>query len=142
MVRRIHSILLLLALLIGSAGMNYVEAAVYSGTCGAAGNEANVTWELNTEVGTLDINGTGAMTHYWSLTDIPWYNYRQYITRIYVYYGVTAIGHHAFYDCSNVTKISLGNSLTSIGVLSFGFCRKLTSLEIPENVTSIGDQAL
>ena len=117
-----------------------VSAEVYSGTCGAAGNEANVTWEVDTEDGSLYIKGTGAMTHYWSLTDIPWYAYRQYITRIYV--SVTAIGHHAFYDCSNVTEISLSNSLTSIGVLSFGFCRKLTTLEIPVNVASIGDQAL
>lgn len=140
MMRRIHRIVFLLALLIGSAGMSYVQAAVYSGTCGAAGNEANVTWELDTEDGSLFIKGTGAMTHYWSLTDIPWYAYRQYITGIYV--SVTAIGHHAFYDCSNVTEISLSNSLTSIGVLSFGFCRKLTTLEIPNSVTSIGDQAL
>ena len=140
MTRRIHSILLLFALLVGGAGMNYVQAAVYSGTCGAAGNEANVTWEVDTEDGSLYIKGTGAMTHYWSLTDIPWYAYRQYITKIYV--SVTAIGHHAFYDCSNVTEISLSNSLTSIGVLSFGFCRKLTTLEIPVNVASIGDQAL
>jgi len=142
MVRRMHRIVLLIALLIGGAGMNYVHAEVYSGTCGAAGNEANVTWKLNTEDGTLTISGTGAMVHYWSLPDIPWYAYRQYITRIYVYSGVTAIGHHAFYDCPNVTTVSLYSGLTSIGVLSFGFCRKVTSLEIPVNVTSIGDQAL
>ena len=35
MVHRIHSIVLLFALLIGGAGMNYAEAATYSGTCGA-----------------------------------------------------------------------------------------------------------
>ena len=118
-----------------------VSAAVYSGTCGAAGNEANVTWELDTETGRLEISGSGPMTHYWSLTDIPWYNYRQYVTSISVRYGVTAIGHHALYDFPNVTDISC-NYVTSIGVLSFGFCRKVTSLEIPNSVTSIGDQAL
>ena len=140
-IRRVHSIILLLALLVGGAGMSYVQAEVYSGTCGAAGNEANVTWELNTETGLLEIEGSGPMTHYWSLTDIPWYNYRQYVTSITVRYGVTAIGHHAFYDFPNVTDISC-DYVTSIGVLSFGFCRKLTSLKIPESVTSIGDQAL
>ena len=141
MIRRIHRIVLLFVLLIGGAGSNYVQAEVYSGTCGAAGNEANVTWELNTETGRLEINGSGPMTHYWSLTDIPWYNYRQYVTSITVRYGVTAIGHHAFYDFPNVTDISC-NYVTSIGVLSFGFCRKVTSLKIPNSVTSIGDQAL
>ena len=142
MVRRTHSILLLLALLFGVAGMSYVQAATYSGTCGAAGNEANVTWELNTELGRLEIEGTGPMTHYWSLTDIPWYAYREYVRTIFVEPGVTTIGHHAFYDFPNVTSVYLYSSLTSIGVLSFGFCRKLTSLEIPDGVTSIGEQAL
>ena len=132
--------MLLLFLLI-SGTMHYVQAEVYSGTCGAAGNEANVTWELDTELARLEISGSGPMTHYWSLTDIPWYNYRQYVTSISVRYGVTAIGHHAFYDFPNVTDISC-NYVTSIGVLSFGFCRKVTSLEIPASVTSIGDQAL
>ena len=122
--------------------MSYVRAAVYSGTCGAAGNEANVTWELNTEDGTLNISGTGAMVHYWSLPDIPWYAYREYVRTIHVYTGVTTIGHHAFYDFPNLTTVYTYSSLTSIGVLSFGFCRKVTSLEIPVSVTSIGDQAL
>ena len=142
MTRRIHSIVLLFVLLIGGARMNYVQAEVYSGTCGAAGYEADVTWELDTETGILDINGTGAMTHYWSLPDIPWYNYRQYVTAIFVSTGVTTVGHHAFYDFPNVKSIYLYSTLTSIGVLSFGFCRKVTSLEIPNSVTSIGDQAL
>ena len=142
MPRRHHSIIFLFVLLLGCAWMNYVQAATYSGTCGAAGNEANVTWELNTEDGTLNISGTGAMVHYWSLPDIPWYNYRQYVTAIFVSPGVTTVGHHAFYDFPNVKHIYLYSTLTSIGVLSFGFCRKVTSLEIPNSVTSIGDQAL
>jgi hypothetical protein len=122
--------------------MNYVEAATYSGTCGAADNEANVMWVLSTEQGRLVISGTGPMTHYWSLTDIPWYAYREYVRTIFVEPGVTTIGHHAFYDFPNLTTVYTYSSLTSIGVLAFGFCRKITSLEIPKNVTSIGDQAL
>jgi len=141
MAHRIHRIIFFFALLFGCTRMSYVQAEVYSGTCGAAGNEANVTWELNTETGLLEIEGSGPMTHYWSLTDIPWYNYRQYVTSITVRYGVTTIGHHAFYNFPNVTDISC-DYVTSIGVLSFGFCRKVTSLKIPNSVTSIGDQAL
>ena len=142
MVRRIHSIVLLFVLLLGCAGSNYVHAATYSGTCGAAGNEANVTWVLSTEQSRLVISGTGPMTHYWSLTDIPWYAYREYVRTIFVEPDVTTIGHHAFYDFPNLTTVYTYSSLTSIGVLAFGFCRKITSLEIPKNVTSIGDQAL
>ena len=141
MAHRIHRIILFLALLFGCARMSYVQAEVYSGTCGAAGNEANVTWKLNTELGRLEIEGTGPMAHFWP-PDIPWYNYRQYVRTIFVDPGVTSIGHHAFYDFPNVTSVYLYSSLTSIGVLSFGFCRKITSLEIPDGVTSIGEQAL
>ena len=139
--RRVHRMILLVALLIGGVGMNYVQAATYSGTCGAAGNEANVTWELNTETGIFKIDGTGPMAHYWP-PNIPWYNYRQYATSIFVSTGVTTVGHHAFYDFPNVKRIYLYSTLTSIGVLSFGFCRKVTALEIPNSVTSIGEQAL
>ena len=58
MTRRIHRIILLFALLIGGAGMNYVEAQT-SGSCGT-----NVTWSLNTSTGVLTISGSGAMNDF------------------------------------------------------------------------------
>ena len=56
-------------------------------------------------------------------------------------YTVTSIGKKAFYDCSGLTSISIGNSVTSIGEMAFQGCSSLTSVTIPNSVTSIGLQA-
>ncbi|MDD6901205.1 MAG: leucine-rich repeat protein [bacterium] len=56
-------------------------------------------------------------------------------------YPVTSIGGKAFYDCSGLTSVTIGNSVTSIGNKAFYFCSGLTSVTIPNSVTSIGDMA-
>ena len=37
-------------------------------------------------------------------------------------YSVTSIGEGAFYDCSNLTSVTIPNSITSIGVCAFQYC--------------------
>ena len=51
------------------------------------------------------------------------------------------LGEYAFYDCSNLTSVTLPNSVTSIGQGVFYGCTGLTSVEIPSSVTSIGNYA-
>ena len=58
-----------------------------------------------------------------------------------VTYSVTSIGDSAFYDCSDLTSISIPNSVTSIGSSAFRECSGLTSVSIPNSVTSIGNIA-
>lgn len=58
-----------------------------------------------------------------------------------VTYNVTSIGDNAFYECSGLTSVTIGNSVTSIGVCAFEYCSGLTSIEIPNSVTSIGSSA-
>ena len=65
----IFTLLLLICLCVGTA-----HAEVYSGTCGADGD--NLTWELSSDY-VLTISGTGAMAEYnW---DSPWYDYKEMI---------------------------------------------------------------
>ena len=55
--------------------------------------------------------------------------------------SVTSIGDRAFYNCSGLTSVTIGNSVTSIGSEAFYNCRSLTSITIPNSVTSISDGA-
>ena len=54
---------------------------------------------------------------------------------------VTLIRSNAFYNCANVTSITIPNSVTSIEYGAFSACSNLTSITIPESVTSIGSLA-
>ena len=47
----------------------------------------------------------------------------------------------AFYNCSNLTDITIGDGVTSIGSYAFYYCSGLTSIVIPDSVTSIGNTA-
>ena len=52
--------------------------------------------------------------------------------------GVTSIGSAVFYNCSELTSVTIGNSVTSIGAGAFQGCSGLTSVTIGNSVTSIG----
>ena len=56
-------------------------------------------------------------------------------------YKVTSIGDWTFYDCSDLTSVTIPNSVTTIGNNAFAFCVDLTSITIPNSVTSIGENA-
>ena len=56
-------------------------------------------------------------------------------------YSVTSIGAGAFYHCSGLSSVTIGNSVTSIGYGAFEGCSGLTSVTIGNSVTSIGDYA-
>ena len=48
------------------------------------------------------------------------------------------IGSSAFYGCSTLTNVMIGNGVTSIGSSAFAGCVGLKTVEIPDGVTSIG----
>ena len=63
------------------------------------------------------------------------------LTSITIGNSVTSIGEYAFYDCTGLTGITIPNSITSIGDSAFSGCTGLTSITIPNSVTSIGEDA-
>ncbi len=88
-----------------------------------------------------DLSGDNATVTYAN------YNYNSYSGTVVIpstvtyngkTYSVTSIGNYAFYGCSGLTSVTIGNSVTSIGDEAFRGCSSLTSVTIPEGVTSIG----
>ncbi len=113
-----------------------------SGTCGAEGNEENVTWHFDEATGILTIAGVGKMKDYDpSETEKYWYDFVDKITEVIIENGVTYIGFFAFASCSNLTSVTLPDSVTSIGERAFAFDSGLTSVTLPDSVTNIGDGA-
>jgi len=56
-------------------------------------------------------------------------------------YTVTSIGDEAFYNCSNLTSVTIPESIESIGEDAFLGCRGLTSFDVPNGVKTIGSGA-
>ena len=56
-------------------------------------------------------------------------------------YPVVSIGNEAFYNCTDLTSVTIPNSVTSIGNNAFRGCSSLTSVAIPNSVTSMGSEA-
>ena len=121
------------------------ENVVYSGTCGADGD--NLAWQI-TENGTLTITGDGAMVdcsaqHQYvtgtNVTTAPWRVYWQKIITVQVESGVTSIGKSAFQGCDSLNSISIPKSVTSIGKSALYDCTSLKSIYYDGLLTPLRD---
>ena len=64
-----------------------------------------------------------------------------FIPSFYNNLPVLLIGYEAFYKCTNLTEITVGNNVISIDEGAFWCCESLTKITIPDSVTSIGKSA-
>jgi len=97
----------------------------------------NVTYALSND-GTLTISGSGKMTDYPDATYVPWKDARSSIKRVIIENGVESVGNFAFYECENITSVTLPDTITEIGIWAFYGCSDLTSIRIPSGVTRVG----
>lgn len=56
-------------------------------------------------------------------------------------YTVTEIERQAFYQCNNLTSVTIPNTVTTIGDQAFYMCKGITSVTIGESVITIGESA-
>ncbi len=136
------------------------HAAHYTGNAGA-----NAYYELDTETGILRIYGTGetynrhgSWTYYGSYTEYdatgngvdgkgvastqytgnsPIYSNRNYVKTVIIEEGITSIGAAFFYQCTNLTSVTMPNSLKLINYEAFRGCASLETIEIGAGVEKI-----
>ena len=85
---------------------------------------------LNDDDESYSVTGIGSATD----TDIV-------IASTYEGKPVTAIAAFAFFECENLTRVTIPDSVTSIGKWVFEYCTSLTNVTISSSVTSIGGWA-
>ena len=89
--------------------------------------------------GTASYTGGIATEQYYSSSSKTTYYIPSSLKKVTVAGG--SINYGAFYNCSNLTSITIGDGVTSIGERAFDNCSSLSSVTIGDNVTSIGDVA-
>ena len=82
------------------------------------------------------INGGTSIPAY----DGGFYNCKN-LTSVTIPDSVTSIGAGTFSECEKLTTIRLPNSITEIPEYAFSKCKNLTTITIPDSVTSIGNGA-
>lgn len=75
-----------------------------------------------------------------SIGDKAFYNCDN-LTSVTIPDGVTTLGNYAFYDCDTLTNVVVGDGVTTIGDYTFRFCDNLTKIIIGHSVTAIGEYA-
>ncbi|MBU5461982.1 leucine-rich repeat protein [Lachnoclostridium sp. MSJ-17] len=103
----------------------------------SSGITGDCIWKL-TEDGVLTISGNGPMGDYAWNDELPW---GTSIKKVVVQSGVTTIGSHAFYKCSDLSEVFLPNTLSEIKSSAFRWCSNLVCTELPEGLTVIKDNA-
>ncbi len=63
------------------------------------------------------------------------------ITHVTMPNTVTIIGYNAFTTCSGLLSVALGNGLLTIGDYAFSYCVGLTTIIIPQSLTLLGKGA-
>ncbi|MBQ6585183.1 MAG: leucine-rich repeat domain-containing protein, partial [Coriobacteriales bacterium] len=110
--------------------LTWVPSGVFSGVCGAEGD--NLTWSLDTNTGVLVIAGTGDMGSH------PWSEYSASVESVQIDDGVTSICAEAFRGCTSLESIALPDTVTSIGGMAFRDCSSLSCFIFPSGVTCVG----
>lgn len=91
----------------------------------------------------LTVSGTGNMQNWTGSVTSPWSHrdYRELVVKATIEDGVTSVGDYAFYFCSYLADLTVGNDVAYIGNSAFQSCVFLTSVTLPDTVLSIGDYA-
>ena len=143
MKKRLFTVLLMLVLCVGVLSITALAdgdpAVVAQGTCGAAGNEDNVTWVL-TDDGILTISGTGEMFDFPSNKAQPYASYKSQILKVVFGEGITNAGSFTASGCTNLTEVCFSSTITKIGTKAFVNDSSLSKINLT-NIKTIKEAA-
>ncbi len=109
--------------------MNIVAHGYYS-------KERNTTWTLD-ESGQLTVGGEGQTDFMWR--DIPWTEYSEQITEIYIDHGITDV-RNDFENLPNLKRVEYSETVKSI-YGEFKNCPNISEFIFPDSLCSITDGA-
>ena len=104
-----------------------------------------VTWEFDSETGTLTFNGNGKIPDYYNEDEDyfikqPWDDIEKDIKHIVFNEGITSIGAYAFAYCDSLETVTM-SSVVTIGDHAFYDCPVLKKLTTSNSLKVIGDHA-
>ena len=135
MMKKLLGLGLILCILMGCfCGMTLV----YGADIGSCGDNVNYTYSD----GVLTITGTGPMTEYDNMDDVPWDSYRDLIEEVVVGEGVTTLGDWSIYNMDALRKVTLPQSLKRLETAVFCFCENLSELTLPDSIEAIDNLAV
>ncbi len=109
------------------------DEVVAGGSCGS-----KISWTLSAG-GVLTISGTGPMEDYNAYEGTPFAQIAADVKKVIIQEGVTRIGTYSFYQCVNMTTVSIPDTVSAVGNYAFDHCTSLTQVTLPPKVTQIGD---
>ena len=102
--------------------------------------EVKVAAKYPAYTGVVDIPATVNSYRVTAIGTYAFYNCSE-LTAVTIPFGVMTIDEKAFYGCTNLASVNIPEGVTTIGDQAFNGCHALTSIVIPNSVTSIGDWA-
>ena len=136
--RKLYTLaLILITTLLANIAMAYDFSAV----CGT-GQTLYYNITSNVEPYTVEVTSETSSSPYYTTRPVGELEIPETVEYNSITYSVTSIGELAFYNCYELTSLTIGNAVESIGRSAFSSCSSLTgALTIPESVTSIGESA-
>jgi len=113
---------------------------ILTAKCGTP-TTANVVAALDLYTGVLTFEGTGAILGYSSSSWMFSTSYRAKVKQVIVSESITNIGSYLFYQCTNLTEVSLPSTLGAINTYAFYGCTKLKTVSNLDKADSIASYA-